>query len=44
MKKDIAMTEKTLPDLKDFIESVNKKEGKHGGRTIRFNFVKRKRK
>jgi hypothetical protein len=37
------MTEKKTPDLKTFIENVNKKD-KRNGLKIRFNFVKRKRK
>ena len=42
-KKDIIMAEKPLPDLKNFIDNVNKKD-KLNGKKIRFNFVKRKRK
>jgi len=37
------MTEKPLPDLKTFIENVNKKD-KRNGKKIRFAFSKRKRK
>jgi len=37
------MTDKPLPDLKSFIENVNKKD-KRNGKKIRFAFVKRKRK
>jgi hypothetical protein len=37
------MTDKKLPDLKTFIENVNKKD-KPSGKKIRFHFVKRKRK
>ena len=37
------MTDKPLPDLKTFIENVNKKD-KRNGLKIRFGFVKRKRK
>jgi hypothetical protein len=37
------MTDKKNPDLKNFIENVNKKD-KRNGLKIRFNFVKRKRK
>jgi len=37
------MTDKPLPDLKTFIENVNKKD-KRNGLKIRFAFVKRKRK
>jgi len=38
------MSDKKLPDLKEFIESVNKKETKRNGKKIRFNFCNRKRK
>jgi hypothetical protein len=37
------MAEKPLPDLKTFIENVNKKS-KPSGKKIRFAFTKRKRK
>ncbi len=37
------MVDKTLPDLKKFVESVNKKD-KTNGKKVTFNFVKRKRK
>ncbi len=37
------MADKPLPDLKTFIENVNKKD-KRSGRRIRFAFTKRKRK
>lgn len=37
------MTEKPLPDLKTFIENVNKKD-KLSGKKIHFAFVNRKRK
>ena len=37
------MAEKFLPDLKEFIENVNKKDKLHG-KKIRFSFTKRKRK
>ncbi len=37
------MTEKLLPNLKTFIENVNKKD-KRNGKKIRFAFTKRKRK
>jgi len=43
MDKDINMADKLLPDLKTFIENVNKKDKPHG-KKIRFFFVKRKRK
>ena len=42
-KKDSAMSDKPLPDLKTFIENVNKKD-KRNGKKIRFAFTKRKRK
>ena len=38
------MAKKTLTDLNAFIESVNKKDNKRNGKTIRFSFVNRKRK
>lgn len=38
------MDTKSLPDLKEFIESVNKKNKKHNGKKVEFHFVKRKRK
>jgi len=38
------MADKSLTDLKTFIENVNKKDKKHNGKKIRFAFVKRKRK
>ncbi len=37
------MADKPLPDLKKFIENVNKKD-KRNGKKVTFNFVKRKRK
>jgi len=37
-------SDKPLPDLKTFIENVNKKEAKHSGKKVRFGFTKRKRK
>ena len=37
------MAEKPLPDLKSFIENVNKKD-KLNGKKIRFGFSKRKKK
>ena len=37
------MTDKSLTDLKTFIENVNKKE-KQNGLKIRFGFTKRKKK
>ena len=38
------MSDKTLTDLKTFVENVNKKDKTHNGKKIRFNFTKRKRK
>ncbi len=38
------MADKSLTDLKTFIDNVNKKNEKHNGKKIRFAFVKRKRK
>ena len=40
----IIMAEKKLTDLKEFIESVNKKNKKHNGKVIQFAFVNKKRK
>ena len=37
------MTDKPLPDVKEFIANVNKKD-KLNGKKIKFGFVKRKRK
>jgi hypothetical protein len=37
------MAKKSLPDMKEFIENVNKKDERHG-KKIRFSFTKRKRK
>ena len=37
------MTDKPHPDLKTFIENINKKD-KRNGKKIRFGFAKRKRK
>ena len=45
--KDTDMTdkiEKPLPDLKTFIDNVNKKDTVRNGKKIRFGFTKRKRK
>jgi hypothetical protein len=42
-KKEPKVAEKPLPDLKEFIENVNKKD-KLSGKRIRFAFTKRKRK
>ena len=42
-EKDTIMGDKPLPDLKTFIENVNKKD-KRNGKKIRFGFTKRKRK
>ena len=38
------MAEKKLPDVKEFIASVNKKNKKHNGKRIVFAFVNKKRK
>ncbi len=40
----VNMAEKKLPDLRTFIESVNKKNTNHSGKKVRFDFVKKKRK
>ena len=37
------MSEKQAPDLKEFVENVNKKD-KLNGKKVRFGFTKRKRK
>lgn len=37
------MTDKTLPDLKKFVENINKKDHNNGKKVV-FAFVKRKRK
>ena len=42
-EKDVPMSDKPLPDLKTFIENVNKKD-KPNGKKVRFGFTKRKRK
>jgi len=44
MKKKTATNEKPLPDLKTFVENVNKKDKKRNGLKIHFAFVNRKRK
>lgn len=36
--------EKPLPDLKTFIDNINKKDTVRNGKKIRFGFTKRKRK
>jgi hypothetical protein len=38
------MAEKKLGELKEFIDSVNKKNKKHNGKNIQFAFVNKKRK
>jgi hypothetical protein len=38
------MGDKSLTDLKAFVEDVNKKNKKRNGKKIRFGWVKRKRK
>jgi len=41
----MTMAEKPLPDLKTFVENVNKaRKDKRNGKRVVFNFVKRKRK
>ena len=42
--KSKTMTEKKMTDLKEFIETVNKKNKKHSGKNIQFAFVNKKRK
>ena len=37
------MSDKVSPDLKTFIENVNKKEKKHNGKKVQFAWLKRKR-
>ena len=44
MKKKTATSDKPLPDLKTFIENVNKKDKKRNGLKIHFAFTNRKRK
>jgi len=44
LKEMIAMGDKSLTDLKTFVENINKKNKKHSGKKIRFHFVKKKRK
>jgi hypothetical protein len=39
----IKMADKSLTDLRTFLENVNKKDQKHNGKKVRFAFVKRKR-
>jgi len=43
-RKEIAMTEKKLTDLKEFMDSVNKKNTNQNGKKIQFAFVNKKRK
>jgi len=38
------MGDKSLTDLKAFVEDANKKEKKRNGKKIRFGWLKRKRK
>ena len=38
------MGDKSLTDLKAFVEDVNKKKEKRNGKRIRFGWLKRKRK
>lgn len=42
-KKEPKVADKPLPDLKEFIENINKKD-KRAGKKVRFAFTKRKRK
>ncbi len=42
-KEELKKSDKPLTDLKTFIENINKKD-KVSGKTIHFDFVKRKRK
>jgi hypothetical protein len=42
-EKEPKLAEKPLPDLKEFIENINKKD-KLSGKKIHFAFTKRKRK
>ena len=44
MKKKTATNEKPLPDLKTFVDNVNKKDKKRNGLKIHFAFTNRKRK
>jgi len=37
------MADKVLPDVKTFIENVNKKDKKHNGKKIQYAWLKRKR-
>ncbi len=37
------MSDKASPDLKTFVENVNKKDKKHSGKKVRFSWLKRKR-
>jgi hypothetical protein len=41
-KKEPKVAEKPLPDLREFIENINKKD-KLSGKKVRFAFTKRKR-
>ena len=44
LKRMRAMSDKVAPDLKTFIENVNKKEKKRNGKKIQYAWLKRKRK
>lgn len=44
MKKKTVTGEKSLTDLKTFVENINKKDKKRNGLKIRFAFTNRKRK
>jgi len=38
------MSKISTMDLNTFVENINKKDKKHNGKRIRFNWLKRKRK
>jgi hypothetical protein len=38
------MSNKPLIDINTFVENINKKDKKHNGKRVRFNWLKRKRK
>ena len=44
LKRMRAMSDKAAPDLKTFIENVNKKDKKRNGKKIQYAWLKRKRK
>ncbi len=43
-KEHIMATEKKLTDVKEFVESINKKNKEHNGKAIQFAFVNKQRK